>query len=103
MAFSAVQFEQITRAFTRRHGGVRDRLAEQMGESFLTLIVELGLFTEEHDFVLNQRLLNGFDGGGVQLTGQVHAPNLGADTTGHRMNFQRVDSGFYCECGIAHG
>ncbi|MNN45309.1 hypothetical protein D3C81_1596360 [compost metagenome] len=74
-----------------------------MGEGFLTLIIELGLLTEEHDFVLNQRLLNGFDGGGAQLTGQVHATDLGADTTGDRMNLQRVDSGFYCECGIAHG
>lgn len=103
LTFSAVQFEQITRAFTRRYGRVRHRLTEQMGEGFLTLIIKLGLLTEEHDFVLNQCLLNRFDRVGVQLTGQMHATDLGADTTGHRMNFQRVDSGFYCECGIAHG
>jgi hypothetical protein len=65
-----------------------------MGEGFLALIVELGLLAEEHHLVLDQRLLDGFDGG-VQLTGQVHATDLGADTAGHRMDFQRVDSGFY--------
>jgi hypothetical protein len=81
-----------------RHG-----LAEQMGEGFLALIVEVGLLAEEDHLVLDQRLLNGFDRGGIQLTGQVHATDLGADTTGHRMDFQRVDSGFYSECGIAHG
>jgi hypothetical protein len=74
-----------------------------MGEGFLALIVELSLFAEEHDFVLNQCLLNGFDCVGVQFTGQMHTTDLGTDTTGHRMNFQRMDSGFYCECGIAHG
>ncbi|MCY1464013.1 hypothetical protein D9M71_819860 [compost metagenome] len=66
-----------------------------MGEGFLTLIVELGLLAEEDHLVLHQRLLDRFDGAGIQFTGELHATDLGTDPTGHRMDFKRVDSGFY--------
>ena len=95
LAFSAVQLEQKTRAFTHRYGRVRHRFTEQVGERLLALIVELGLLAEEDHFVLQQRLLNGFHRGGIQFARQVYATNFGADAASHRMDFQRVNSGFY--------
>lgn len=94
LALGAVQFEQVTGAVAHRHGGVRHRLAEQVGEGFLALVVEVGLATEEDHLVVHQRLLDGLDRGGVQLAGELHATDLGADTAGHRVDLKRMNSGF---------
>lgn len=103
LAFGTVQFQQKTRAFAHRYGGVRHRLAEQVGERLLALIVELGLLAEEDHFVLQQCLLNGFNSDGIQLARKLYATDFGTDATGHRMDFKRVNSRLYCESGIAHG
>jgi hypothetical protein len=47
--------------------------------------------------------LNGFNGGGIQLAGKLDATDFGTDATGRRVDFKRVNSGLYCESGIAHG
>ncbi len=103
LALRAVQLQQITRTVTHRHRRVRHRLAEQMRKSLLALVIEMGLAPEENHLVLHQRLLDRLDHAGLQLAGKLDATDLGANTTGHRMNIQRVHNGFYSKCGIAHG
>ncbi|MND79133.1 hypothetical protein D3C80_708620 [compost metagenome] len=103
LALGTVQLQQKTRTFAHRHSRVRHRFAEQVGERLLALVVELGLVAEEDHFVLQQCLLNGFNSGGIQLARKLYATDFGTDATGHRMDFKRVNSGLYCESGIAHG
>lgn len=69
-------------------------LAQQVGEGFLALVVEVGLATEEDHLVLHQRLLDGLHGGGIELAGKLHATDLGADAAGHRVDFKGLDNGF---------
>ena len=79
-----------------------NRLAEQMGERFLALVIEVRLLAKEDHLVLHQRLLDGFDGGGIEVAGQFDAPDLGADTPSDRVNIQRQGDRLNSECGIAH-
>ena len=70
-----------------------NRLAEQVSKGFLALVIEMGLFAKENHLVLYQRLLNGLDGGGIQLTGQFDATDLGTDPPGYRVNIECVGDG----------
>lgn len=53
----------------------------------------MGLLAEEDHLVLHQRLLDGLDGGGIQVTGEFYATDLGADTAGHRVDLECVGDG----------
>lgn len=93
LAARAIQFQQEPRAVAHRHGRVGNRLTEQVSEGFLALVVEVGLLTKEDHFVLHQRLLDGVDGGGIQVTGQFDATDLGADAASDRVDVQRLGDG----------
>ena len=93
LATGAIQLHQEPRAVSYRYGGVGDRLAEQVSKGFLALVIEMGLFAEEDHLVLHQRLLDGLDGGDIQLTGQFDATDFGADPPGYRVNIKWLGDG----------
>ncbi|MNO95885.1 hypothetical protein D3C76_875390 [compost metagenome] len=103
LAFGAIELQQVAGAIHHRYGGVGDRLAEQFGKAFLALVIQVGLVAEEDHLVLYQCSLDSLDGGGIEVGGQLHTADFGADTAGNRVNveFERLWRGG--QGGIAHG
>jgi hypothetical protein len=53
--------------------------------------------------VLHQRRLDGVDGGRLEVGGQFHATDLGADAPGNGVDVQLKGVWRGSQCGIAHG
>ncbi|OMP13934.1 hypothetical protein COLO4_00594, partial [Corchorus olitorius] len=103
LAFGTVQLQQVAGAVHHWHGGVGDRLAEQLGKAFLAKVVEVGLATEEDHLVLHQGSLDGIDSGGIEVGGQLQPTDFGADAAGNRVNVEFEVVWHGGQCGIAHG
>ena len=91
-----IDLEQIGRTVLHRHRRMRDRLAQQIREGFLSGIVQMLLAAEEDHLVIVQRLANRRDLFLVDVAREMHPAYLRADAPGNGVHRH------LCCCFLSH-